>query len=98
MLAGMLQIWSIPGSIQEPGVTMATYPRLLPIRHQLYSKPIQDIPAAVREAMRAAVPEGKIRKGQRIGITSGSRGIDKIGLVLKAAVDLVKERGGDPFL
>jgi len=77
---------------------MVTYPRLLPVRHQLYSKPIEDVPAAVREAMRKAVPEGKIRKGQRIGITAGSRGTDKIGLVLKAAVEIVRERGGEPFV
>lgn len=39
-----------------------------------------------------------IKKGSRIAITSGSRGIDRIPLLLKAVVQKVRELGGEPFL
>ncbi len=39
-----------------------------------------------------------IRKGQRIAITAGSRGIDRIPVILKAVAQKVKEAGGKPFL
>lgn len=40
----------------------------------------------------------KIKKGQRIAITAGSRGIDRIPLILRAIVGKVKDLGGEPFL
>lgn len=40
----------------------------------------------------------KIKKGQRIAITAGSRGIDRIPFMLKAIVEKVKDLGGKPFL
>ena len=38
---------------------MGEYPRLLPVRQRLYSSPIQDLPGAVRDALKQAVPVGK---------------------------------------
>ena len=40
----------------------------------------------------------KIKKGQRIAITAGSRGIDRIPFILKAVAGKVKDLGGEPFL
>lgn len=77
---------------------MSTYPRLLPVRQQLYSNPVEDIPGAVRQAVDAAAPAGRIKQGQRIAITAGSRGVANIPLVLKTVVEVVRERGGEPFL
>lgn len=39
-----------------------------------------------------------IRRGSRIAITCGSRGIDHYVPLLKTVVDFVKEQGGQPFL
>lgn len=77
---------------------MAQYPRLFPVRQQLYSHPCTDVPAAVREALRAALPGDALRPGMTIAITAGSRGIDNIALILKTVVDVVKECGADPFI
>ena len=74
------------------------YPRLLPVRQHLYSRPIGDIPAAVRAAFARAVPRGKIKKGGRIALTAGSRGVANIALVLKTAAECVREAGGEPFI
>lgn len=77
---------------------MAHYPRLLPVRQQLYSRRIDDIPAAVRAALPQAVARDKIRKGARIALTAGSRGVDNIPCVLKTTADLIREWGGEPFI
>lgn len=39
-----------------------------------------------------------IRPGMSVAITAGSRGIENMLLMLKKVVDLVKARGGNPFL
>jgi lactate racemase-like protein len=95
-------MWRRPGALwarlRDGTGPMSNYPRLLPVRQQLYSHPIADIPAAVREAVDAAVPPGTIRKRQRIALTAGSRGVSNIPLILKTAAAAVRERGGEPFI
>ena len=76
---------------------MPYYPRLLPIRHRLYSRPLPDIRSTVHEAVAAALPHG-LGKRRRIAITAGSRGISNIAVILRAAVDAVRARGGEPFV
>jgi uncharacterized Fe-S center protein len=39
-----------------------------------------------------------IKKGSRIAITAGSRGIDRIPILLKTVVQKVRELGGEPFV
>lgn len=77
---------------------MAPYPRLFPIRQQLYSRPCGDVPVAVREGLRAALPGDALRPGMKVAITAGSRGIDQIAVILKTVADAVKERGAKPFI
>jgi hypothetical protein len=68
------------------------------VRQQLYSRQIDDIPAAVRAALPHAVSRDKIRKGARIALTAGSRGVDNIACVLKTTADVIREWGGEPFI
>jgi hypothetical protein len=77
---------------------MADVLKMFPVRQQLYSAPLADIPAAVRDQLCAAGLEERIRPGQRIAITAGSRGINNIAEILKAAVECVKSVGGQPFI
>ena len=42
--------------------------------------------------------EGRVKPGQRICITAGSRGIDHMPMVLKAISDWVRSQGGSPFI
>lgn len=75
-----------------------TLPRWLKIRQQLNDIEIADVAAAV--AAEFARPEigGAITPGARVALTGGSRGIDRIAEVLKAAIVEVRQRGGDPFI
>jgi hypothetical protein len=73
-------------------------PRWARFRQRLNEDAIASIPDAV--AAQFARPEiaSTITPGARVVLTAGSRGIDRIGAVLKAAVDEVKALGGEPFI
>ena len=59
---------------------------------------IEDIDAAVGAAFVRADARRRIAPGMSIAITAGSRGIDAIVPVLRAAVAAVRELGATPFL
>ena len=42
--------------------------------------------------------EGRVKPGQRICITAGSRGIDHMPMMLRSIADWVKSQGGEPFI
>ncbi|MFT4037061.1 MAG: lactate racemase domain-containing protein [Thermomicrobiales bacterium] len=73
-------------------------PRWAPVRQQLDDLEIGDVRAAIAaQFARAGVGE-RLKPGQRVAITAGSRGIDRIDEVLKAVVDEVRAIGAEPFL
>jgi len=59
---------------------------------------IPDVPAAVRAELTRAGIRGKIKKGQTVAVTAGSRGISDITAVTLAVVDFIKTCGGRPFI
>lgn len=73
-------------------------PRMTEIEQRLYSRRVGDIGRAVGRAWEAAAVARRIRRGGRVGITVGSRGIDSIAAVARSAADLVKQAGGKPFI
>jgi hypothetical protein len=77
---------------------MSQYPRLLPVRQRLDSRPLTDIRAAVHQAVEAVLPVGRLERGRTVALTAGSRGIGNIGVILTAAVEAVRGRGLEPFI
>lgn len=74
------------------------FPRWVKVRQQLDATEVGDVAAAVaREFQRPEVTKA-IGQGTRVCLTGGSRGIDQIDKVLKAAVDEVRKLGGSPFI
>jgi hypothetical protein len=66
---------------------------------QLWRQPqVDDIERAVQEALRASGATARIRPGDEIAITAGSRGIATMPAVLRATVDAVRRCGGEPFI
>lgn len=59
---------------------------------------VPDIPAAVRREMRESGIGAQLPPGSRIAIGVGSRGISNLAIVVKAAVEFLKEQGHRPFL
>lgn len=79
-------------------MSLEAYPRMLPARQRLFSAPVPDIPGAVRAELARVRLAERVRPGQRVAITAGSRGIANIAVILKAVVDAVRAAGAEPFL
>jgi hypothetical protein len=73
-------------------------PRWAPVRQQLDGTEIGDVRVAVAEQFQRPNVGERLRPGQRVAITAGSRGIDRIDEVVRAVVDEVRARGAEPFI
>ena len=77
------------------------YPRMVRLRQNFPRPKVENIPAAVRAALSAIGGlglAGKIKPGQSVALTAGSRGIANIPLILKSVVQHVRDLGAQPFL
>ncbi|QTQ11000.1 DUF2088 domain-containing protein [Treponema parvum] len=75
-------------------------PKMFKIK-QVFPRPrieIKDIPQSVFNALDENGCGSKVKKGMRIAITVGSRGISNEALVVKSIVDWVIRQGADPFI
>src|SRR6476661_875466 len=75
-----------------------TLPRMARVRQTLDATDAGDVAAAVHAAFAAVGATSAIEPGTRVALTAGSRGIDRIAEVLKAAVAEVRALGGEPFI
>ena len=73
-------------------------PRMALVRQELYREEIADVAAAVRGAIAGLNLTGKISPGMRVAVPAGSRGIDRIDVVLRTVVEILKGLGAAPFL
>ncbi|MGH2613932.1 MAG: lactate racemase domain-containing protein [Thermomicrobiales bacterium] len=73
-------------------------PRWAPVRQFLDAAEIGDVRAAVAEQLGRPGVSDRLRPGQRVAITAGSRGIDRIDEVVRAVVDEVCSLGAEPFV
>ncbi|MDH3719057.1 MAG: lactate racemase domain-containing protein, partial [Planctomycetota bacterium] len=77
-----------------------SFPRMYACRQQLYAAPLGDegTVQAVRAQFAARQWAAQVAGGKSVAIGCGSRGIDRIDLIVKTLVELVKEAGGQPFV
>jgi hypothetical protein len=68
------------------------------IRQDLDGMEIADLPAAVNGALAEEALSGAIGPGMRVALTAGSRGIDRIGEVLRLITDRLRRLGANPFV
>jgi len=74
------------------------FPKMVRIKQNFNTKPIQDIPATVRAEINRIQPEKIIAKGQTVAITAGSRGIANLALIIGEIVRELKKIGAKPFI
>ena len=75
-------------------------PRMVKVR-QNFDKtciPEENIPGVITKELDRPEIGGKIKPGQKIAITCGSRGINHNGVMARAIVDFVKSKGAEPFI
>jgi len=66
---------------------------------QSFPRPVvADVAAATRAALEALGLAGTLRRGQRVGLTVGSRGIAAVVPILRAAVAWLRDLGAEPRL
>jgi hypothetical protein len=76
----------------------AAFPKIAMARQKMTSLPIRDVAAAVQKEIGGLDLAGRIRPGERVAVTAGSRGIQNIDLILKEVVSALKTLGAEPFL
>jgi hypothetical protein len=79
---------------------MSQYPLIFRVRQSFDSPtlPVSQIPATVAAELSRLDLGQRVKRGQTVAITTGSRGIANIALVIKAAVDHFKSLGAQPFI
>jgi hypothetical protein len=75
-----------------------TFPKMVRVKQRFEGPTLRDIPAAVRAEVRGLGLQGKVKPGQTIAITAGSRGIANIDTITRAVVDECKALGLKPFI
>jgi len=77
---------------------MSNYPRIFRVRQTFESQIVADIPATVEAELKSLNLAAKVKPGQTVAITGGSRGVNNIAIILKAVVDHAKKLGLQPFI
>ncbi len=73
-------------------------PKMAKVR-QIFPRPIiEDVPGAVREALKKQGVLDRVKPGDRVAITAGSRGIANIAAIIRETVSVLKELGTHPFI
>ena len=74
------------------------FPDMFRVRQTLDGDQVTDIAGEVQSQLSALKLDQKIRPGQSVAITAGSRGIANIKVVLRSAVDFFKSIHAEPFI
>src|SRR6266513_1672819 len=85
---------------KSPYTSMSQYPLIFRVRQAFQSPtlPVNEIAATVAAELSRLNLGQKIKPGQTVAITAGSRGVANIALVIKAAVGHFKSLGAQPFI
>ncbi len=73
-------------------------PAMAKVRQKLPSDHIVDVRKDVRQKLLDSGLRDKVKRGNRIAITAGSRGIGGLIELLSGIADAVKSCGGEPFI
>ncbi len=75
-----------------------SFPNMLRIRQHFDAPTVEDIPAAVSEEITRLNLSARVKAGQSVAVSVGSRGINNIALITKSLVEELKALGLEPFL
>ncbi|MBW2307890.1 MAG: DUF2088 domain-containing protein [Deltaproteobacteria bacterium] len=74
------------------------FPQMTLIKQTFDRSRVEDIPATVAAELERIGVRSKVKPGQKVAITAGSRGIANVAVVTKAVVDFMKGCGAEPFI
>ncbi len=73
-------------------------PKLFRLKQELEGPRVGDIPGAVRATLRRLGLQERVKPGQTVAVTAGSRGVANIDRITRAVVDELKSLGLQPFI
>lgn len=73
-------------------------PKFVRVHHEMDHSHIEDIEASVAQALRREGTLDRIKPGDSVCITAGSRDVANIARIIRAICDEVKTVGGKPFI
>lgn len=79
----------------RPGPALPDFFR---VRQRFEGPRVEDVPATVRETLESLDLGTRIRRGETVAITAGSRGIANMTLVLTEIVRHLRSLGAEPFI
>ncbi|MCU0559589.1 MAG: hypothetical protein MUD16_05280 [Desulfobacterales bacterium] len=74
------------------------FPEFCRVRMRFRAEQIKDLPAAVNREMDSVLPASGIRAGDRVAVGVGSRGIDQLGVIVRAVCKRIKALGAQPLI
>jgi hypothetical protein len=77
---------------------MTEYPRMFRVRQKFETQSVADVAGSVRAELARLDLAARIRPGQRVAITAGSRGIADGAVVVRAMVEHVRSLGAEPLI
>ena len=73
-------------------------PRMLKVQQHFDAPRVDDIPTTVQQQIDGLNLAGKVKSGDTVAVTVGSRGINNIAAITKAIVDALKQLDAKPFI
>lgn len=73
-------------------------PKMIKVRQKFPRGILEDIPKAIAKELDEDCIKNRIKKGDRVALAVGSRGIANISVIIKEIVKILKEKGAKPFI
>src|SRR5262245_13863673 len=73
-------------------------PHVAPFRQKLSQPTVTDVAAEVRRRWQASRLAGRLKRGDRVAVAVGSRGINNIATIVRATLEHLRELGAKPFV
>ncbi|MBP1719240.1 MAG: hypothetical protein H6Q43_2678, partial [Deltaproteobacteria bacterium] len=74
------------------------FPKMYRIRQSFDHTRVKDIPTTVQAELEKLTLRQKVKPGQSIALTAGSRGVANIAPILKSSAEFFKSLGAKPFI
>ncbi len=74
------------------------FPKVVRVQQRFDSTRVPDIPGRVAEEIGRLDLSGRLKSGDSVAVTAGSRGVANMATILKSLVDELKKRGALPFV
>jgi len=77
---------------------VSTYPRIFRVRQQFSGSTVADVAAEVKAELSRLPLHQRIKPGESVAVTAGSRGIANIAVIIRATIEHLKTLGAAPFI